>query len=329
MKDAMKRTIRTPADFDFRSAVCSHGFFVLAPNNWDPAIGNLRTVVTLNDELAVNVSVCPSNRDVEIRASQSLSRNQSDQVCQAISRMLRLDENLTPFHRQCRSRPSHRQAAQTKFGRLLRSASLFEDVIKVICTCNTSWRQTVSMIEAIVHHWGVPAGDDRTKGFSTPDRLARVRPATLKKFARVGYRADCLHRFAKAVAQGDIVLEELQHPKRSSDQCYKKFRAIHGIGDYAASHLCMLIGHYDRLAIDTEMIRLLRTRYPRRKRTPAAIRNHYAPWHPYQYLAYWYELWNDYVARHGQSDLWAPAQMATTITSRHAMSADKHRNTKQ
>jgi hypothetical protein len=31
---------------------------------------------------------------------------------------------------------SHRAAARLRFGRLLRSASLFEDIVKVICTCN-------------------------------------------------------------------------------------------------------------------------------------------------------------------------------------------------
>ena len=53
----MKRVIATPPDFDFRTAVCSHGFFVLAPNLWDPARQSLRTVVTLNSDTAVSVVI--------------------------------------------------------------------------------------------------------------------------------------------------------------------------------------------------------------------------------------------------------------------------------
>jgi 3-methyladenine DNA glycosylase/8-oxoguanine DNA glycosylase len=230
--------------------------------------------------------------------------------------MLRLDEDFSEYHARCRSTESHRAAAEACFGRLLRSADLFEDIVKVICTCNVSWGQTVAMIDNIVRHWGVPAGPDgQTKGFPTPIRLAAVDIDELRQKARVGYRASFVRHMSEAVAAGDLDLAALEGYTGPTDALAKALREIPGVGDYAAAHLCMLLGRYDRLAIDTELLRHLRTRHPRRTWTPAAIRRHYAPWHPYQFLAYWFELWQEYADRHGRPDQWDPSVTGVRITA--------------
>jgi len=313
----MHKTIALPPDFDFGSAVCSHGFFVLAPNLWDPARRILRTVIALNDERAVEVAIRESGpTQLRIDTDERLSRADAATVVQAVRRMLRLDEDLSPFHDLCRQFPTHRRAARTRFGRLLRSASLFEDMVKVICTCNVAWRATVTMVERMVRHWGVPTVDGRSRGFPTPAGLAAISPAELRRKARVGYRAGYIHELACRVAGGRLDLDGLEHWPGSADERYHRLRQIRGVGDYAASHLCMLLGDYSRLAIDTEMLRLLKERHPRRRFTAASIRACYRQWHPYQSLAYWYELWSDYVGRHGRSDLWSPADVGPRITSK-------------
>ena len=76
----------------------------------------------------------------------------------------------------------------------------------------------------------------------------------------------------------------------------------------------MLLGRYDRLAIDTELIRHLKMKHPRRRFTPAQVQSHYAPWHPHQFLAYWCELWSSYEARHGRSDSWSLDHVGRNIT---------------
>lgn len=229
--------------------------------------------------------------------------------------MLRLDEDLSAFHESCRHTASHRRAADARFGRLLRGACLFEDLVKVICTCNVTWRQTVAMLDCIVRHWGVPSDVDGRPGFPTPFRLARVGVSTLRTSARVGYRAEFIHRLAKDAAAGTLDLNAIERFAGPSDDLYRMLRTIHGIGDYAAGHLCMLLGRYDRLAIDTEILRFLRQCYPRRNWTPERIRQHYRRWHPHQFLAYWYELWRDYVDRHGQSEHWHPDHTGRNITA--------------
>lgn len=312
----MRKNLPTPTDFDFGSAVCSHGFFVLAPNAWDPAGRILRTVITLDDTVAASVDVQqPTPARLCIHGDASWSAPQTNRVTDAVRRMLRLDEDLSPFHALCRQHSTHHDAAKMRFGRLLRSASLFEDIVKVICTCNVGWRQTVTMVARIVEYWGVPTADGRARGFPTARRLADARPAGLRARARVGYRAPFIHDLARSVADGSLDLNAIEQFDGLPEERYRRLREIRGVGDYAASHICMLLGDYSRPAFDTEMVRLLRRRYPRKRLTPATIAGLYRTWHPYQYLAYWYELWSDYVARHGRSDLWSAADVGHRITS--------------
>lgn len=321
----MRLTVATPPDFDFCSAVCSHGFFVLAPNRWVPGRQTLRTVVTLDDDTAIPVSIrqAPAAKSansssgaITVTSAITTSHRQRMTAVRAIRRMLRLDEDLSDFHRMCRRSSSHEPAADMRFGRLLRGGSLFEDIVKVICTCNTSWGQTVAMVQRITELWGVPTSDGDARGFPTPARLAAVPAAVLKKEARVGYRADFLHRLAVDAADDLYGLEAIERFDGSSDELCEMLRSIRGVGDYAAAHLCMLLGHYNRLAVDTELKRFLRQRHPRRRFTPASLRSHYDRWHPYQFLAYWFELWSDYTRRHGQSDQWDPATIGREITGR-------------
>lgn len=313
----MRRVLPTPPDFDFRSAVCSHGFFMLQPNRWDPARATLHTVVTVDDQRACSVAVrAQGRRSIVISGPTGTPPTVAAVILRAVSRMLRLEEDLRPFHKLCRGSTTHAAAARMRFGRLIRGADLFEDMVKVICTCNVTWRQTVTMIEQLVGHWGVPACGKEQLGFPTPARLAQASVDHLRQHARLGYRAVYVHELAAAGADGRLDLPALEHWPGPTESLLQRLRQIRGIGPYAAANLCMLLGRYDCLAIDTELIRLFRRRWPRRKLSPAAIRDHYAPWQPYPFLAYWFELWQDYQQRHGHAEGWSLEQVGRRITSR-------------
>ncbi len=309
-------TLPIPPDFDFLSSICSHGFFVLAPNNWSPQKQTLYSVVTLDEQKAIPINIKPSTDGrVLVQSQASVNAEQRKVVRAAIRRMLRIDEDLSDFHCRCLASRSHRKAATMRFGRLLRSASLFEDVIKVMCTCNTGWTQTVAMVENLVRYYGVPA-DNGECGFPTPSRLADVSPNELKRKGRLGYRAAYVHQLACEVAEGKRTLSQYENFTGPSRQLARQLQDINGVGPYAAGHLCMLLGRYDILAMDTEMSRFFRQKHPRRKATLQAVQHYYRHWHPWQFLAYWYELWSDYVRRHGRSDQWSPQITGVAITSR-------------
>jgi 3-methyladenine DNA glycosylase/8-oxoguanine DNA glycosylase len=245
-----------------------------------------------------------------------MTEHQRRAVRRAVCRMLRLEEDLSGFHERCRASASHRRAADLRFGRLLRSTTLFEDMVKVICTCNVAWPQTVAMVSKLTAAYGVPSSDEWPRGFPTPRRLARVREAALRRTARVGYRAEFLHRLARDIDIGRLDLHAIEHFEGPGRELSRRLRRIAGIGEYAAAHLCMLLGRYDQLPVDTELKRFLQERYPRRRFTPAAIRGCYDHWHPYQFLAYWYELWSGYTDRHGHAEDWQPDGTGRRITSR-------------
>lgn len=307
--------LSVPNDFDFRNAVCSHGFFVLAPNHWDPAAQTLHTAVTLDATAAVAVSIGEHHPDgLVVRTRGRLNAAHRRTVERAVSRMLRLEEDLSAFHARCRRTDSHGKAAETRFGRLLRSATFFEDVVKVICTCNVAWRQTVAMVDRLVDCWGVSCTTGDFKGFPRPHKLAAVSAEELRSRARVGYRAAFIHKLAAGIHEGSIDLEPLEHWKGPTEGLWTALNELPGIGAYGAANLLMLLGRYDRLAIDTEMLRFLRTRHPRRTWTPAAIRKHYQRWAPNQFLAYWFELWQDYAERHGSPEQWSPSLVRNRIT---------------
>lgn len=293
---------------------------MLAPNTWDPRTAALDTLITLDEERAVSVRMREAEGGVLVESTGKLRAADREQIKAAVVRILRLEESLAGFHARCLKSDTHRQAAENRFGRLIRSASLFEDIVKVICTCNVAWRQTVAMVGAIVRHWGVPVTPlspslfKGGRGFPTPGRLAAAREADLKRLARVGYRASFIHSLARDVAEGRLDLTPIERHEGPTDDLCRLLRRIKGVGPYAAGNLAMLLGRYDCLAVDTEMVRLLKKRYPRKRWSPARMQAHYEAWRPYQFLAYWFELWQDYVAVHGRPESWAPDGVGRAIT---------------
>lgn len=329
----MKLRLAAPPDFSFPAAVCSHGFFMLAPNCWAPDTQTLRTSIAIDDDRAVTADIrlaIPRSSANAARRTMPRQRAASAAVVvrvpvdappdaraivrRTVSRMLRLDEDFAPFHRMCRAEPTFRPAARLRFGRLLRGATLFEDIVKVICTCNIAWRQTVAMTAKLVDHYGVPCGGDgAARAFPTPARVAAASAEQLRRTCSLGYRADYVHALARSIVAGDVDLAALEASTEPTDSLTRRLRQLRGVGDYAAASLAMILGRYDRLAIDSEMVRFVRERTGRTL-TPAAMRRRYDQWQPYAYLAYWWELWSAYTDRHGPADSWSADDVGARIT---------------
>ena len=72
-------------------------------------------------------------------------------------------------------------------GRMLRGATVFEDVVKTICTTNTAWSGTRRMTAALVDNLGVEA-PGRAHAFPTPEAMAAAPERFYKEVARAGYR---------------------------------------------------------------------------------------------------------------------------------------------
>ena len=229
-----------------------------------------------------------------------LTRDEAADIRTGLARMLRVDEDLRAWHRM------HDEARRARFGRMFRSPSLFEDIVKTITGQNVSWSNTIRMNHLLVEHIG-------GGGFPTPEQLAAVDPpGRLNELCRVGYRDARIVRLARDVVSGEIDLDWFERSRaegRSSDEVFEAFKRIHGLGKYAAANLCMCLGYYDRIAIDTETYRhYCLTRGVDRPADPkplhALIEKEYGRYAPYQFLAYWFELWVDYQRRFGPAWAW-------------------------
>jgi hypothetical protein len=114
---------------------------------------------------------------------------------------------------------------------MLRGQTVFEDVVKTICTTNTAWSGTRKMTHALVDNLGLEApGGGRT--FPTPQAMAGVDVEFYREVVRAGYRGPYLKQLATEVAEGTLDLEELHDPDLPDDEVAARLLALPGVGPY-------------------------------------------------------------------------------------------------
>src|SRR5262249_35862644 len=140
---------------DFRRTLASHGVATLPPNMVDEEAWTLTTTLAMNGAPPVTVHVEESRPGhARLRTpGVRLTKAQRGHVLTPVGRMLRLDEDLSRFYALIASDPDLSWAAAGA-GRMLRSPSVFEEVVKTICTTNTAWSATVRMVSALVDQLG-------------------------------------------------------------------------------------------------------------------------------------------------------------------------------
>lgn len=202
--------------------------------------------------------------------------------------MFQLDRDLAEFERLARGAgDSFGTAVDRGFGRLLRSPTLFEDVVKILATTNTTWGGTVAMVRNLV---GMTAGD----AFPTPGKVAAIGARRLTSQGRWGYRAPYLAGLAATVAGGDLDLDRWEAWDRTTEELETEVRRVPGLGPYATAHVLMLLGRFDRIGIDTAFRSFVRQKYFPRARKPvsdARMLALYDRWGEWRGLAYWADLW--------------------------------------
>jgi 3-methyladenine DNA glycosylase/8-oxoguanine DNA glycosylase len=235
---------------DFIRTIVSHGVAELPPSRLDfdaralettlPIIGGARTVRLTDAGGKLRIDVVAGTAGA--RASTALA--------QTVAHMFRLDEDLSGFYSAVREDTELAWCAQGA-GRMLRAPTVFEDVVKTICTTNTSWSGTRKMTHALVDNLGVEApGDGRT--FPTPEAMADVDEVFYREVVRSGYRGPYFKQLATDVAEGTIDLEELRDPDLPDDEAAARLLALPGVGPYAAAHVMLTsLGRYSRLVLDS------------------------------------------------------------------------------
>ncbi len=169
----------------------------------------------------------------------------------AVGWMFGLDQDFSAFYALARHEPRLAQAEAMAKGRMLRSATLWEDTVKTILTTNTTWSGTIRMVEALVAQWGEPLPDDSgRRAFPTPERLALTDADSLRTIGKLGYRAPYVLELAQAIDLGILDLEALKTSDLPTLELRKRLLAIKGVGGYAAANLLMILGHYDFVPVE-------------------------------------------------------------------------------
>ena len=248
---------------DLWRTLVSHGFAGLSPTVLDEA----------NRSLALTIRV-PGGRPRRVRVSED-QRNHARKgrawvevlgprpgpkvvraVLEGTAHVLRLDQDLSPFYLRASEDPDLAWAARGA-GRMLRSPTVFEDVVKTVCTTNCAWSATVRMVDALVTHLGDPAigGDGPlSNAFPTPGAMARAPESLYRDVVRSGYRGAYLIALARSVAGGELDLEAYATatPEMVPDaELEATLLALPGVGPYAAAHIMMMLGRHSRLILDS------------------------------------------------------------------------------
>jgi 3-methyladenine DNA glycosylase/8-oxoguanine DNA glycosylase len=294
-------TLAPQPPFDFAATAFSHGWAMLAPTSWDKEDQALGRVEPLASGRVVALRVTGAGDatapliHVDVTHDTPLSADDEDEIRRKVAHMFRLDEDFASFYALCEARGGPWAAAGTGFGRLLRSPTLFEDVVKTIATTNTQWGGTKRMIAALVDALGEPLpADPARRAFPSPEAMAAAPPETFTETARFGYRGPYVAELARRVAEGDLELEGLLRADLPTPELKKQLLAIKGVGPYAAATLLMLIGRYDEIAYDTVFRDFVSGRYFGGERPPPReMMAVYDDWGRWRYLAYWLELWLD------------------------------------
>jgi N-glycosylase/DNA lyase len=235
---------------DFARTIVSHGVAELPPNRLDFEARTLETTVAvLGGARTVRVTEESGRLRVHIVAG-SASEQARDSLTKTVRHMFRLDDDLSAFYELVRE-DSELSWCATGAGRMLRAPTVFEDVVKTICTTNTSWSGTRKMTHALVTSLGVEApGGGRT--FPTPEAMAEVDEGFYREVVRAGYRGPYFKQLATDVAEGTIDLEELHDPDLPDDEAAARLLALPGVGPYAAAHVMLTsLGRYSRLVLDS------------------------------------------------------------------------------
>jgi 3-methyladenine DNA glycosylase/8-oxoguanine DNA glycosylase len=291
----MDITIRTPRDFNFRRTVFSHGWCALKPFEFDQKNWTLVRVFERGQSEPVTAKISSRKREININTSRRLGKTAAAEIERDVRHMFRLDDDLGKFYQAMTIDPDFAWVAHEGAGRLLRSPTVFEDLVKMICTTNCSWALTVKMVSGLVSELGRAAADGR-KSFPTAAEMGRMPEKFFRDQIRSGYRAPYLAELSERVASGALNVEAWLTSELPLNELIKEMKSVKGVGNYAAENLLKLIGRYDGLALDSwTRAQFARLHNHGRVASDKKISRFYSRFNSWRGLALWCDLTRDWM----------------------------------
>jgi len=295
----MQFTLSARPPFRFLSVVKSHGWVQMAPFVFDEEATTLAYTDRLSNGLVVEFQISEGINGVTVKTGK-LTKSEQAEVAEHVTWMLGLDMDFSAFYTVVKREPKLNHAEKMARGRVLRSPTLFEDVVKTILTTNTLWAATKRMNLNLIEQFGPSldgstppnGGEMEKRAFPSPAEIAASSPEVLKEAVRVGYRAPAIHELAVRVASGELDLESFKTSDLPTLELRKKLLDIKGVGPYAAANLLMILGRGDFIPVDSWAMKLVSHEwYDGEPVTPNQVEEHFETWGEFKGLAYWFWDW--------------------------------------
>ena len=295
----MRVRLDTPGNFSFRRTVRSHGWCDLPPFAATADGSSVATVVAMPGGGARAVALRDDD-GVVLESPGAVDASTRRALIAAARRILALDVDVSEFHTAVRRDARYQWIADTRTGRLLRSPSAFEDVVKLVLTTNCSWAFTKKMTAALVDRYG-DATPQGARSFPTAKRLARVPEREFRDAVRAGYRSPYLVELSRSVASGESDPASWDTDPREAAVLRKEIVKLPGVGPYVAENVLKFLGKPDGLALDSA----IRAKYSElyhggRSVKDATIARRVARLGRWGGLALWFELWNAWAEEDAQ-----------------------------
>ena len=304
----MKLNLAARQPFNFQSVVSSHGWLQLAPFRFENNMLYYVDHLSTNRVVEYRISASPDGVQVE---TDRLNKAEQKEVMDKVNWMFGLDMDFSDFYVASRLEPKLARAKKQALGRVLRSPTLFEDVVKTIFTTNTLWGATKNMTRKLVDEFGAstagrkeldpPLTSSRrslgsampnNKSFPFPEVIAASNPETIKEKIRVGYRAPAVFDLAVRIASGKYDLESLKSSSLPTLELRQELMTIKGVGPYAAANLLMILGRHDFIPIDSYALKMVSHEWYKGKPiTAKEVEKRFEKWGGYKGLAFWFWDW--------------------------------------
>lgn len=288
--------LETPPNFILDTAVRGHGWYDLLPFRWIPETRSLAYVFqSANGKRASAGTISDAGGHLKVTVESAAPGR--EKIERDVRHILRMDEEMGEFYKVAENVAGTQWVTAIGAGRLLRSASVFEDMVKTMCTTNCSWALTRKMVENLVAKLGTPAGRN-AKAFPTAEAMASVDEGFYRTEIKAGYRSPFFLELARKVAGGEIDPESFLHSDLPTTELRKEIKNIKGFGDYAADNLLKLLGRYDGLALDSWLRSRYYDKHNRSKVCPdEKILKHYGKFGEWQGLMIWCDMTEDWFSK--------------------------------
>jgi len=234
---------------------------------------------------------------IDVECGFELDIEDLEEVRGVFEIILRLNDDFSPLYDLLARYPEFSWVEEAGAGRSIRCPTVFEDVVKTICTTNASWGLTKGIVRRLCERLGEHFSGER-HAFPTPEALASTTEEILRAEVKSGYRSPFLLELGRSVVGGDLDVESWRGSPFDSAALKKEMLVVKGVGDYAANNILHLLGRHDFLALDSWM----RKRYAELHNDgePASdreIEDHYAPFGEWRGLVMNLDMSKEYILK--------------------------------